>query len=499
MLLIAGTVLFQGFQCASTEMTTAKVALQNKDYQKAEQFLQKELAKNDINEEAWLFLIQIQLQYLHKPIDAIDNLQKCQGKIKDPEYLKRIPTMKYMAWTTCYDIAIKSIQEYIDQPEGAKDKKLIDNSLTHINKAIEIAPKQAKLFYLKGFIYERAEKKPEAMGSYKEFAKLYDGEIKLAKKGLKIGMNRQDAIKHLGAPNYTVGRRYTPQSDSLIIDQFLVDYKRTYVFSREQKDKSFSVFGWRFDPPKEWTAEEKENPDAIILDPFNSMTDYYYNTKQYDEALENVKTIIEFDPGNINANAYLVELYEIKGDPERALESISSLVTKEPTNKFYRAQYGDMLYKLEKYDEAIVQYEKAMEIDTNFYDVSRNLGSAYKNKAVEIQRKQIDRSENDPKYKPQKAEYEPFLVKSEKAFLTAIENSKYANDSDVLAELVNINEVLEKKEEFAKYLAKLEAIESIVPKEKLELYYLNLIKIYDRHGRVKDRDAVQAKLKSIEE
>jgi hypothetical protein len=43
--LIIGTFLMQGFQCASPELTTAKLAAQNKDWQKAKQYLEKELEK----------------------------------------------------------------------------------------------------------------------------------------------------------------------------------------------------------------------------------------------------------------------------------------------------------------------------------------------------------------------------------------------------------------------------------------------------------------------
>src|SRR5690606_28319627 len=49
MLFLAST----GFECASTEMATAKVALKRKDFQKAEESLKREVAARPGNGEAW--------------------------------------------------------------------------------------------------------------------------------------------------------------------------------------------------------------------------------------------------------------------------------------------------------------------------------------------------------------------------------------------------------------------------------------------------------------
>ncbi len=496
--LTAGTILFQGFQCASPEMTTAKMALQQKDYEKAEEFLKKEVRTNAMNEQAWILLIETQLNFLGKPMEAVENIKDAEGRIKQPEYLQRMPQLKYLAWITCYDSAVARVQKYIRQPEEAKNTKLIDEALSYLNKGIEAAPDQPKLFYLKGFAYERAGNLDKAVEVYEKFKELYAGEIKLAEKGLRIDMNRKDAIDLLGAPNYSFGRRFSLEGDSILTDQFLVDYKRAFVFSSEVEPGKFEVFGWRYDPPKNWTKQEREYPDNVILTPFEALTEIYYSRKKYDESLENVQILLDFDPANINANAYLVELYEIKGQPEEALKSIASLVEKEPENKLYRAQYGDMLYKLNKYNEAIKQYEKAMEIDPNFYEVARNLAAAYKNQAVEIQKKQRDKAEKNPEYEPDKSEFEPLLKKSEKFFLKSMESPNFRNDVDVIVELVNIYEVLDMEQKFKQQLAKLEALEAIVPKEKKENYYLNLFRIYDRHGQVEKREEVEKKIEALD-
>jgi tetratricopeptide (TPR) repeat protein len=48
-----------GFQCGSAEVTTAKLAMQQQQWDKAEASLLKEVTKNDKNEEAWFMLGQV--------------------------------------------------------------------------------------------------------------------------------------------------------------------------------------------------------------------------------------------------------------------------------------------------------------------------------------------------------------------------------------------------------------------------------------------------------
>ena len=61
-LLILCYILFTGFQCGSAEITTAKLAMQQKQWNKAEESLMRETAKNDKNDEAWFLLGQVRLE-----------------------------------------------------------------------------------------------------------------------------------------------------------------------------------------------------------------------------------------------------------------------------------------------------------------------------------------------------------------------------------------------------------------------------------------------------
>ncbi|MEK7669623.1 MAG: tetratricopeptide repeat protein, partial [Bacteroidota bacterium] len=55
-LIALSSMMFQGYQCGSTEMTSAKLYIQQKNYDAAIKNLEGEVQKNPGNEEAWYLL-----------------------------------------------------------------------------------------------------------------------------------------------------------------------------------------------------------------------------------------------------------------------------------------------------------------------------------------------------------------------------------------------------------------------------------------------------------
>ena len=164
-------------------------------------------------------------------------------------------------------------------------------------------------------------------------------------------------------------------------------------------------------------------------------------------------------------------------------DMLKDLVAKNPKTTEFRVQYGDALFNQKKYDDAIEQYKSALKIDPNFADAARNMASAYKNKAVKVQQEQQKKIDADPKYVPNTDEYFPFLEESNKYFEMAMKDNNYKNDLQVLSELWNNYYALDNQDKAGEYLRKLEAMEYSVPKEQLEMYWMQLTNIY---GLMKD-------------
>ncbi|MBP9582977.1 MAG: hypothetical protein KBE38_12525, partial [Ignavibacterium sp.] len=70
------SMLFVGYQCGSTEITSAKLYIQQKNYDKALEVLQKEITKNPKSDEGYQLLGYVygELGNFDSMIDSYDKL-----------------------------------------------------------------------------------------------------------------------------------------------------------------------------------------------------------------------------------------------------------------------------------------------------------------------------------------------------------------------------------------------------------------------------------------
>jgi tetratricopeptide (TPR) repeat protein len=287
-----------------------------------------------------------------------------------------------------------------------------------------------------------------------------------------------------------------------------------YLYYSMDEKGIFILEGWRVNPPADWIDTEKKQYTTLNIGPFATLAENYFNkatevrdnpdldsadkvegiNQNLTKAREYTKLITSLDPTNVDANRFLVQLYESQGKTEEALGEIGNLVKKEPDNKFYLAQYGEIFMRLNKYDEAIREYQKALKIDPDFCDVLRNIAAAYKNKAVAIVQKQQDKKIEDKNYEENPDEYRPLLLESEKYFKKSRSCQKYRNDLNVLSELANLYNALEMKDELDDIVVSLERLEHAIADDEKEVYWLKMCKILsDMKSPKADRACEEAK------
>lgn len=78
-----------------------------------------------------------------------------------------------------------------------------------------------------------------------------------------------------------------------------------------------------------------------------------------------------------------------------AKENLELSLEHEPDNKQLHYAMGVVNDNLGNYDEAVASYEKAIEIDPEYFDALYNLGIAYFNKAVEMNKEANEIQDND--------------------------------------------------------------------------------------------------------
>jgi tetratricopeptide (TPR) repeat protein len=111
------------------------------------------------------------------------------------------------------------------------------------------------------------------------------------------------------------------------------------------------------------------------------------DTLKAESTLKNLTT--QF-PGNKDVNLQLIDLYIKSNKTEDALKYIKMAKDEDPNNFSLYLVSGIIFLNQNKYDEAITDLTRSIEIKTDYFDTQYALGIAYINKAAEMNTKAND-------------------------------------------------------------------------------------------------------------
>lgn len=483
-LILGITLLLQGAGCQSVEFTTAKMAFQQKDYDKANDFLSKELLKNPNNAEAYALAAQVNIQR-REFVDAAKALVKASSLArsgKDKKLTERIDTDILTTWNIFYANSF----EYYKTYKADKKVESLDSAISLCVASELLRPTNPIFPGQLGYFYEEKGDTANAMVEYKKIVDLIDKEIEFAKdQDLLLNMDRATALTKIGG-NISKTRIDTLKEDKKDVgfyrysDQIkLENGKELFLSSEKKKDESeATVKGWFYDPSEEWRIEEKTMFNDFNLDPYFILSQNSFEHKDYNKAIQYLRRVTLIDPENKTANTSIVQMYQMSGNTRVAEQELTDLITANPKSKIYYGQYGDLLSNTNRTNEAITQYTKALEIDPEYDLALYNIAVAYKNRAAAKQAIEKEAKDNNPKYVEKTSEYYPDLETSAQYFTKALDTKKFKDNFNILVELVNISTILGKDAELNKYIANLEKLEYTLPKADRERYYLEMMKIF---------------------
>lgn len=116
--------------------------------------------------------------------------------------------------------------------------------------------------------------------------------------------------------------------------------------------------------------------------------------KTKEDSLAYVATLKDMHKQNPNEERYLnllMNYYSTSGDNVAFRQWIDEELAVNPGNKMLWAQKGLMDMNAQKYDEAVVSYNKAAEIDPTFIEVIFNSGVCLNSKAIDLKDKLADK------------------------------------------------------------------------------------------------------------
>ncbi len=510
--LLFGALLTQGFQCTSSEMTTARVAKKNKDFDKAIANYKKELSKNSNNIEAMYELAEIYSfqalnesdpakfeEYMNLMIKAKNSAEATGLDAKTKAKLENYKPLEYNAWLASYNTGVQ-ILSGIEKPDVSKVEKeaMGQEALKHFKNAILLFPENPDNYAMVGTVYAALSQKDNAKENFNKYNEIMKPEINFFKdKGLTLGMTPAEFTKILGEPNESMvykqllNPNIKTVQDTMAFYKYKVDGKSLLIFTKHNsKFNKTGIMGWRF--------TEDLQPYAFDITPTFELARINYDDKQYDKALSYLGEIQKLDPTNPFANRFMVQILDVQGKPEVALQTMAKLAKEQPNNADYRAQYGDMLLRNKKYIEATEEYEAALKIKPNDLDVIKVLGSAYKNYAVEIQKAEFDKNEKDANYTINESAYTPYLTKSQNAFESALKDPANANDYSILLELADIYAATKNDAKFAQTLNKLIEIKDQVPLDNKEYYLGRMVFWLDKSKNTKQLEIFTKELEDFQ-
>ncbi|MCK7537046.1 MAG: tetratricopeptide repeat protein [Marinilabiliales bacterium] len=111
-----------------------------------------------------------------------------------------------------------------------------------------------------------------------------------------------------------------------------------------------------------------------------------YKAKGDNEAyLNTLKIGFERYPSNQNLLGYIINYYILEAEnTDEAFKYLELAIEKDPTNAHFYSAKGHLYDKMNKKEEAKVNYNKAIELKPDFFEAYYNLGVIYFNEAVAL-------------------------------------------------------------------------------------------------------------------
>lgn len=444
------------FGCGGLRMTreyiAAKDAVNKQDWNLAKELLEKEVVRDQANYEAWYYL-GVTYQKLGEMKLMNDAYTVAERGLTD-DFKTSIARARFSAWAEDFNTSVEIYNRYAENGDTSR----LGRAIELIKRAKALKPEYPENSSVLGMLHEARKDTAAMIEEYESYTQLQKKSIDFAlSKGLYVGMTRNQALSVLGSP---VNTQYVMSGvDSLATDQF-AGRDVVYLSSIRHDNSDYVVEGWRVNPPVNWTKEEKERYGPLNTRPISQLASIVYKRNELDRALAFTETIAMIRPEDEQSQSLRVQIYNEQGKVENALNLLDQLVVQNPTNKVFICNYALALLRLERYDDAVVQYEKVLNLDPDFDIALLNCAAALKNKAIILQKAERDMKLRDNRYRENEQRYFPLLYKAAELFERYRELSAHREELAPMEHLVNIYDVTGDKTKVNQVVADLEASES---------------------------------------
>lgn len=361
-LVIIGMVLgISAFQCASTELTSAKLYIQQKNLDKAKETLQTEVSKNPKSDEGFYLL-----GYVYGEEENIEEMLKNFNKSVaiSNKFENEITDYKKYQWQDNFNRGVGLFNRATKTAAPDTSKMYYDKSITAFQNAILCEPDSVDAYKNLSFSMMNANREEEAIESLKKIIEL-DGSAgsysMLGEVYFNEGVDRMNAFQDTKNVDDSIkGTQYYKMAIGILEHgleahpndpDILLLLSNSYV-AADELDEAMVTF-----------------KKGVEQDPGNKYYRYNYGVlllgaEEFESAVEQFNAAIDIDPEYTNAHYNLGVAYVKMGVAlrEKAVEEDS----------------GDESYK-EIFQSALAPLNKYLELKPDDTKVWEILGKVYAN------------------------------------------------------------------------------------------------------------------------
>jgi len=486
-LLAFAALLTQGFQCASSDVSAAKKALQAQDFAKAKQSLEKALTTNPNDCEALVLLGDANrgLNDADGMVTAYKKAMECPGVT--PKQRDEMSVKLFNAWVGQYNGGINKFNDYV----GSQKESDLSESAAMLEAAEQLKPAFSEPLALLGQIREMQN---DTNASYAVYTRWWNiekpGFETIINKNMTLGMPRGSFLKSLGTPLETKIDSLSG-GGQLYKDRFDVGGRPLILFSAlEGANPDALLEGWTYNPPDNIAEPEKWRTRSASLTPLKGMAFIDYQRGRRESAFQLATVVTKVKPTDPDLVPLRTQLLQDLGKTGEAMAEIEGRVKADPKNTLLRVQYASLLSASGKQDAAVKEYQDVLGQDPNNETALYNLAAHYKNIAGTKQRTELDKMDKDKNYKPD-VSYMDDLATAAQYFEKLRRSPKYTADIIVLEQLANIYEVRKENGKVKALIMELEGLEEINKKNKE--YYRIMEGLYGRNKMLDKMKEAQEK------
>ncbi len=225
-----------GFQCGSAETTSAKLYMNQKQWDKAEASLVKELAKNDKNEEAWFLLGQVRLEV--KKYAEMNEAYTRALQIGDV-HKAEIARNRLAIWAMMYNDGVSLYNK------GRDTAEFYQKAIDRFSTGIVMVPDSSGTYYVRALAYYAKQDMKSALADLEE--------------AVKLKPDFEEAARLAGQVHYNMAMERVNAKDE-------AGSQSEFVLATQAFEKAYTA--------------NPNNPDNIT-----NLIDVYERTKNSDKAL----------------------------------------------------------------------------------------------------------------------------------------------------------------------------------------------------------------------